>query len=405
MRPTRLSLIPPHRMDLDAAWLARAALSLLRVRQATPNDDFVGVEGLTFLSVRSSLCALLASVDWEPGSEVLVSAMTITDMPKLIAAFGFVPVAVDIDPRTLAPDLAELKRRIGPKTRAVLVAHLFGARSDLDPVARLAERHGLMLIEDAAQAFVGPAWRGHASATVTLFSFGTLKTLTALGGGVAVVRDPVLRENMRRAQASWPQQSRTAFGSKVLKAALFLFAQQPLVYGLIAHVLALMGRSINEVLRKATRGFPARDVTELRSLLERRPHPALVAFLHARIAGFRPARLDARRRAGERLRAAFPTRQPGAHAQLHTHWAAPLEVRDVEAMRAALWRAGIDGSGASNMTAIGGARAQQLLRNLVFVPAYPELGGKGLEQVMSAVERELARVDAALLPSNLPLAA
>lgn len=405
MRPTRLSLIPPHRIDLDTAWLARAAESLVRVRQPAPSDDFVGTDGLSFLSVRSSLCALLASVDWEPGSEVLVSAMTITDMPKLIASFGFVPVAVDVDPRTLAPDLAELKRQIGPKTRAILVAHLFGARADLEPVARIAERHGLMLIEDAAQAFVGPAWRGHPSATLTLFSFGTLKTMTALGGGVAVVRDPELRERMRRVQESWPMQSRAAFGAKIFKAALFLFAQQPLVYGLIAHALALMGRSINEVLRKATRGFPARDLSELRALLERQPHPALVALLRARLAGFSPARLDARRRAGEQLRAAFPSRVPGAHAQAHTHWAAPLEVRDVEAMRAALWRAGIDGSGASNMTAIGGARAQKLVKDLVFVPAYPELGPKGLEQVMRAVERELARVDTAAVPSKLPLAA
>lgn len=405
MRPTKLALIPPHRLDLDARWLARAVRCLIRPGHEAASGPLAAPDVLAFLSVRSSLCALLQSVDWEPGSEVLVSAVTITDMPRLIEAFGFVPVPVDIDPQTLAPDLQDLERHIGPKTRAILVAHLFGARMDLEPVVRVAERHGLMLLEDCAQAFVGPAWRGHPRATVSMFSFGTLKTMTALGGAVAVVRDPALRDRMRRAQASWPLQTRGAFASKVAKAALFLVAQHPLVYGLIAHVLALLGRSINDVLRKATRGFPASDVTELRALLERRPHPALLAFLGSRLGSFNPARLEARRRAGELLRAAFPAHLPGTDAAAHTHWAVPLMVGDVQALRATLWRAGIDGSGASNLTAVGGTCARALLARLVFVPAYPELGPKGLERVVAAIEGELARPGRLETALEIPLAA
>ena len=75
----------------------------------------------------------------------------------------------------------------------ILVAHLFGSRVDLAPLAR----PGVLLVEDCAQSFRGPGARGDPPADVSLFSFGSIKTATALGGALVRVEDAALRARMR----------------------------------------------------------------------------------------------------------------------------------------------------------------------------------------------------------------
>ena len=74
-------------------------------------------------------------------------------MVRIIRGHGLRAVPVDIDPETLAPRPWMLEVALTPRTRVVLVAHLFGGRMDLGPVARFARERGLLLVEDCAQAF------------------------------------------------------------------------------------------------------------------------------------------------------------------------------------------------------------------------------------------------------------
>src|SRR5918997_1432875 len=90
------------------------------------------------------------------GDEVLVSAITHPDMVRIILGHGLRAVPVDIEPETLAPRPEALEAAVTPRTRVLLLAHLFGGRMDLGPLARFARRHGLLLVEDCAQAFQGP---------------------------------------------------------------------------------------------------------------------------------------------------------------------------------------------------------------------------------------------------------
>jgi perosamine synthetase len=389
-------LAPPHRLDLTARALGGALVSLLTRRERAARkalEDTWG--GPAFLSVRSGLCALFASSGWAKGSEVLVSALTISDIPKIIEAHGFVPVAVDVDPRTLQPSLDDIARKTNLRTKAILVAHLFGARIDASQVraiARFAHVHGMLLLEDCAQAYVGPAWRGDPEADVSMFSFGTLKTGTALGGALFTVRDDALRARLAAVEKGWPRQRTRAFAEKVLKAALFLVAQHPRVYGLIAALLAASGSSIGEALRKATRGFPANDTNELLGKLRQRPCPAQLAFLQRRLATFDVARLDARSAVADALvhRWRHDDRVAGGAAQLRTHWIFGVRSRDPARLREALVAHGIDASGASNITAVGHAReapqARALVDELVFVPVYPELDAQLLRDLVNVVE-------------------
>ena len=76
-------------------------------------------------------------------------------MVRIIEHHGLVPVPVDVDAARLEVDVEQIERLITPRTRAILVAHLFGSRMEMGPIIELARRHDLLVIEDCAQAFVG----------------------------------------------------------------------------------------------------------------------------------------------------------------------------------------------------------------------------------------------------------
>lgn len=406
-------LAPPHRLDLTPRALAGAVVSLFTRRERAARkalEDEWG--GPAFLSVRSGLCALFASSGWPRGSEVLVSALTISDIPKIIEAHGFVPVAVDVDPSTLQPSLDDIARKTNVRTKAILLAHLFGARIDaahMRSIARFAHVQGMLVLEDCAQAYVGPAWRGDPEADISMFSFGTLKTGTALGGALFTVHDDALRARLAAVERGWPRQETRAFATKVAKTALFLVAQHPRIYGLIAAVLTMMGSSIGEALRKATRGFPAKDSDELLAKLRLRPCAAQLAFLHKRLGTFDVARLDARSTVAESVvdRWRDDDRVAGGAAKLRTHWIFGVRSRHPERLREALIAHGIDASGASNITAIGdprhAPRARALVRELVFVPVYPELDARTLRDLVNIIEA--CDASDVLVPAGAELAA
>ena len=124
-----------------------------------PEEAFVG------LSVRSGFDILLEALDLPEGSEVLVSAITIPDMGRIIRAHGLVPVPVDVDAMTLEPIPAALERAFSPRSRALLVAHLFGAQLRLEESLRFAREKGLLFLEDCAQSYVPGSFLGNRRAT------------------------------------------------------------------------------------------------------------------------------------------------------------------------------------------------------------------------------------------------
>ncbi|MCZ6462873.1 MAG: DegT/DnrJ/EryC1/StrS family aminotransferase, partial [Proteobacteria bacterium] len=152
-------------------------------------------------SVRGGFDLLLSSLALPRGSEVLFSALNVKGMIKIARRHGLVPVPVDLDPDTMGPRPDALRRAIGPRSRVLVVAHLFGCRLDLEVVLSLAEEHELFVVEDCAQAFAGLGYRGHPRANVSAFSFGPLKTASALGGALLQVRDPHVLDAMRELQA------------------------------------------------------------------------------------------------------------------------------------------------------------------------------------------------------------
>ncbi|GLZ48231.1 aminotransferase [Actinomycetospora sp. NBRC 106375] len=126
-----------------------------------------------------------------PGDEVVVPANTFVATAEGVCAAGATPRFVDVDPDTLLLDPDAAAAAIGPSTAAIIAVHLFGAVAPMEPLAALAARHGLALVEDAAQAH-GARYDGRRAGSLgraAAFSFYPGKNLGALGDGGAVVTD------------------------------------------------------------------------------------------------------------------------------------------------------------------------------------------------------------------------
>ena len=135
-----------------------------------------------------------------PGDDVVTSPFTFIATACAIRYVGATPVFADIDPLTwnLAPEATA--KALTPRTRAILPVHLYGQTADMDPLRALAEQHGAVVIEDAAQAH-GASYHGVAAGglgTLGCFSFYPTKNLGALGeGGLVTTRDAKLADMLR----------------------------------------------------------------------------------------------------------------------------------------------------------------------------------------------------------------
>ncbi len=134
-----------------------------------------------------------------PGDEVILPAFTIISCVTQIVRAGAVPVLVDADPVTWNMDVSRIANRITPRTKAIMVVHTYGLPVDMDPVLDLARRHGLRVIEDAAEAH-GQSYRGKPCGSfgdISTFSFYPNKHVTTGEGGMILTDDDSFAETCR----------------------------------------------------------------------------------------------------------------------------------------------------------------------------------------------------------------
>jgi perosamine synthetase len=398
-RRPHLRLQPRLRLDISFGQVLFAFLACLAARRGQREERVLkawagGKEGLVCLSVRSSFDLLLEALELEPGDEIAVSAITHPDMIRVLEAHRLRALPVDVDPETLGarPDLIECGLTV--RTRLLLVAHLFGGRTDLEPLAAVARRHGLLVVEDCAQSFRGPEYAGDPSADVSLFSFGAIKTATALGGALVRVRDPELRARMHAIQARRPLQPRGEYAARAVKFAGLVVLRHPRIYWLFTRTLSRLGRDLDTVVNGAVRGFPGPDLT---ARIRRRPSAPLLALLERRLRQFDRAWLEARASLGEYVAAELrrSLAHPGGAALDRTHWVFPVVTDDQAGLTASLRRAGFDAATAtSGIAAVApptdrpdlvASVAEAMIDGVVFLPVYPELGEHDIKRLLSAI--------------------
>lgn len=153
-------------------------------------QEWFGSPAVIFGSGRDALLALLRSLPFETGSEIVIQGFTCVALPNAIHAAGFTPVFADIDPETLNIDIRALEGKITPRTKAVITQHTFGMLDDTKALKELCDRHGLLLIEDCAHILpdvAGPKSIG-AYADYMMLSFGRDKAVSGITGGAIVAR-------------------------------------------------------------------------------------------------------------------------------------------------------------------------------------------------------------------------
>lgn len=141
----------------------------------------------------------LMAIGIGPGDEILIPDITFIGSATAAIMVGAIPVLVEVDAQTFQIDLAHAETRIGPRTRAIMPVHLFGTARDMPAVCRFADRHGLQVIEDAAQG-IGVTVAGKPVGSfgdVGCFSFFADKTITTGEGGYVACRDPGVFDRLR----------------------------------------------------------------------------------------------------------------------------------------------------------------------------------------------------------------
>jgi perosamine synthetase len=165
---------------------------------------FCGVQyAVTCSNGTTALHLALVAAGVGPGDEVLVS--TLTNMASFFAVIyiGAKPIAVDIDRATLTMDARDLERKITPRSKAIMVVHLFGQAAEMTEITAIAQANNLLVFEDAAEAH-GATYRGRTVGSLGkagCFSFFANKIITTGEGGMVTTDDPALAEKARSLKA------------------------------------------------------------------------------------------------------------------------------------------------------------------------------------------------------------
>ena len=155
--------------------------------------------GVAVTNGTAAIDAVIEALKIGPGDEVIMPTFTIISCIAQIVRNGATPVLVDCDPVTWNMEVAQIEAKITPRTKAVMVVHIYGLPVDMDPVLDICRRHGLILIEDAAE-MIGQTYRGRPCGSfgeVSTLSFYPNKHITTGEGGMILTNDVVLAENIR----------------------------------------------------------------------------------------------------------------------------------------------------------------------------------------------------------------
>ncbi len=156
--------------------------------------------GVAVSSGSAALDIAVKALDIVKGDEVIAPAFTIISPVQSIVNVGAIPVLVDIDPHTWNMNADLIAAKISPKTKAILVVHIYGLPVDLDPIIALCKKHNLKLIEDAAEMH-GQTYNGQPCGSfgdISTFSFYSNKHITTGEGGMLVCNDKQLAERCKR---------------------------------------------------------------------------------------------------------------------------------------------------------------------------------------------------------------
>ena len=183
---------------IDTGWISSEGPFVQRLEEGMAQR--VGRKhGIAVCNGSVALDLAVAALRLGAGDEVILPSFTIISCAAAIVRAGATPVVVDADPDTWNMDVDQVAASITPRTRAIMVVHIYGLPVDMDSILALAERHGLRVIEDAAEMH-GQTYGGRACGSfgdISTFSFYPNKHVTTGEGGMVLTDDPALAARCR----------------------------------------------------------------------------------------------------------------------------------------------------------------------------------------------------------------
>lgn len=394
---------------------------------------------LTGLSVRSLLDLYLRSACYPEESNIIVTpAINIPGMMQVLRHHNINVIPVDMEGSVVSVDVDAVKKAITKKTVAIMVIHPFGIIStNTDKMKELllvATEHKLHILEDCAECFTGLApncYKGSPEARVSFFSFGTIKTAAAVGGGVAILRDDEVYHKMHRMHHFlYPEQTCTQYLRKVLWCVVVRFvADCPLLYGILFSVISWTGLDFDVIVSTSIRSFVPKGsirrkshgsrqndpenwmpCTDMINQLRRRPSCALLSVLLRRLEQCRQSapsvqiRVEQCRYMASMLKKLAPNtlRPESLSGSAETFWLFPIQVTSPESVSRHLCKEGFDvPRGLSQLECVAKystppmrcPRLEELMDGVLYLPVSSRSMTKG----------EMRRMAAALNAATTPV--
>jgi perosamine synthetase len=360
----------------------------------------VDKEIIPTFTVRTAFDLLLQSLQLNAGSEVLMSAINIKDMVDIIKINGLIPIPVDISLESCETSLELLEKLVSKKTKILLITHLFGTIIDLQPYVEFCQKYNLILVEDCAQAFTGSKYYGHPQADISFFSFGPIKSSTALGGGVTLLKDKTLAEKIRDIQQQYPKKTELWFFARVWK---FLFLKTlsiPWIYCQLLQILQILRKDLDSTINATTRGFSQGKLLEK---IRYRPPLHLIWLLAYRLSKYED--FSTRIKTAQNFLIILQKNVkhliiPGIHAPNHSFWLFPILVAKPELLMMKLREHNFDVTrGTSSLIAyesrenypnyLSPENAKYMMEHILFLPVSPKVTITELERLANILSREL----------------
>jgi perosamine synthetase len=192
---------------LQTGWISSAGRFISEFEEKWA--EYCGMaHGIAVSNGSVALEAAVGCLDLEPGDEVILPTFTIVSCAQAVTYNGGKPVLVDSDPRTWCMDVDQVADKITDRTRAIMPVHIYGHPVDMDPLLDLADKHNLVIIEDAAEVHgaeylsgrqgSSPTWkRCGGLGQLSTFSFYANKLVTTGEGGMVLTDDPAYAEKAR----------------------------------------------------------------------------------------------------------------------------------------------------------------------------------------------------------------
>ena len=399
--------IPRQRINLPPRSWRRALAAWRRgeLWEGEPLERFeraiaeeVGVaEAISVPSGRIALRFLLEALDLEPGSEVICCAFGYPVVPFLARESGHGLRLVDCELRTLGMDPQGLEAVISDRTSCVIATHLYGTPCRIREIVQIAEARGAVVLEDCAHS-LGARIGGRSTGSVGragYFSFETSKILNTMGGGMITTDDRELAERLRKISSSQPANGFSWLRGRLLKTSFESFVTHPLGFNLAVYPALRLVLGKRE---EFSSGYAADMLTVAGKLGRFTSYQAELGLSQLdQLAPRAERRRENARRIVERLGDRIPFQGTDEPDVAPNPMLLAARFSDAPAVAGALLSRGIDTKRGYMRDCSGlleepvdfpnAARAD---RELLHLPAFPELSDAEIDRVAAAVEDVLA---------------